>query len=545
MIFDRLFKGSKKNAPSWKDLSEEQRHQVTQKLMKRVSALAGARYKIVSGFDMTQREAGITETEGEDEILPHYARGRLLDMTRNAVRNSSTLNTILKQLDFNVVGVNGGKAILDFPNIEASKELVKKFSRFTRSADFFDGYSFNQVLKLILKNAIIGGDCVVMFDDGLVEDSGKLLIYESDEIGSTTDEAIQARYGQNAHQSQGKVYNANGRWIGTVVSRSQRGADVFDPDKCFFLRRDPDASPFDALWIQPSNVWRTSQGRGVSQAASSIGTIIDLEDLCGFELQAAKKNAQTFAQIYKTVADKDEVAIPSAFDQDTDFSQMTDEQIEEAAKEESKQEERVVSFQKAMSAGIIYEAMPDDYKMELLDTKHPNQNMPEFIKWLAGRSSAVFGLSEAFATLMPSGADFRAQQLLTQPAFLEAQKFLEQICDWVLYRYVKWMSKRGEFDESTLPEDWMEYAAWDWPKMDELDEGAHQEAIRKALLNGTKTYKEILGNSWRETLLQTQAEVEFFKEHGLAHPSYNMISGGERTGADDFTTDNDNEEIEK
>ena len=29
MIFDRLFKGSKKNAPSWKDLSEEQRHQVT------------------------------------------------------------------------------------------------------------------------------------------------------------------------------------------------------------------------------------------------------------------------------------------------------------------------------------------------------------------------------------------------------------------------------------------------------------------------------------------------------------------------------------
>ena len=64
---------------------------------------------------------------------------------------------------------------------------------------------------------------------------------------------------------------------------------------------------------------------------------------------------------------------------------MTDEQIEEAAKEEAKQEEQVVSLQKAMSAGIIYEAMPDDYKMELLDTKHPNQNMPEFIKWLAGR----------------------------------------------------------------------------------------------------------------------------------------------------------------
>ena len=298
--------------------------------MKRVSAMVGARYKIVTGWDTTQREGAVTETRNEDEILPQYARGRLLDMARNAVRNSSTLNTILKQLDFNVVGVNGGKAILDFPDIGTSKELVEKFSTFTRSADFFDGYNFNTVLKLIMKNALIGGDCVVMFDDGLVEDSGKILIYESDEIGSTTDEAIEARFGKNAYQSQGKVYNGNGRWIGTVVSRSQRGEEVFAPDKCFFLRRDPDASPLDSFWV--------------TQAASSIGTIIDLEDLCGFELQAAKKNAQTFAQIYKTVADKDEVAIPSAFDQDTDFSQMTDEQIEEAAKTEAQQEERTVSL---------------------------------------------------------------------------------------------------------------------------------------------------------------------------------------------------------
>jgi glutamyl-tRNA synthetase len=77
---------------------------------------------------------------------------------------------------------------------------------------------------------------------------------------------------------------------------------------------------------------------------------------------------------------------------------------------------------------------------------------------------------------------------------------------------VKWIAKRGEFDESQLPEDWMEYVSWSWPKLDELDEGAHQEAIRKALLNGTKTYKEILGNDWREKLLQTKEEVAFFKE---------------------------------
>ena len=224
----------------------------------------------------------------------------MLDMARNALRNSPTFNTILKQMDFNVCGTKAGKVVLDFPDIELSKDVVELFSRFTRSADFFDGYSFNTVLKLILKNALIGGDCVVLFDNGLVEDSGKLLIYESDEIGNTTEEAIKEHYGEYAHQSLGKVYNPNGRWIGTVVSRSQRGAAQFLPDKCYFLHRDPDASSFDSLWLQPSNIWRVAQGRGVSQSASSLGTIIDLEDLCGYELQAAKKNAQTFAQVYKT-----------------------------------------------------------------------------------------------------------------------------------------------------------------------------------------------------------------------------------------------------
>lgn len=177
---------------------------------------------------------------------------------------------------------------------------------------------------------------------------------------------------------------------------------------------------------------------------------------------------------------------------------------------------------------MIYEQIPDDYKMELLDTKHPNQNMPEFIKWLAGRSSAVFGLSEAFATLMPTGADFKAQQLMTKPAFQEAQKFLEQICDWVFYRYVKWLVKKGEFDESKLPENWMKYLAWSWPDIGELDENQHQEAIRKALLNSTTTYRAVLGPDWREKLEQTKAETQWFKDNGLAHPQFSMISGGQR-----------------
>ena len=54
-----------------------------------------ARYKIVNAPDEWNRERGATERTGEDEILSPYSRGRLLNLARNAARNSSTLNTLL------------------------------------------------------------------------------------------------------------------------------------------------------------------------------------------------------------------------------------------------------------------------------------------------------------------------------------------------------------------------------------------------------------------------------------------------------------------
>lgn len=233
----------------------------------------------------------------------------------------------------NAIGTKGGKAIFDFDNAESIKA---EFSKWTRDADFFDGLSFNTLLKLILKTYILGGDMVLMFDDGLIEDSGKLVIYEPDEIGSTTPEALAQHYGKSARQSLGRVYNSNGRFIGAIVSRSQRGETIFDPTQSYFLRRDPDASMFDSFWMMPRNVFRIAQGRGVSPLATSLATILDLEDLCGYELAAAKKNSQTLAQVLQsTSVSNEDTVMPSAFDKDTDFSNMTDEEVEAAVKAET------------------------------------------------------------------------------------------------------------------------------------------------------------------------------------------------------------------
>ena len=520
-----FFKKASKSK-DWKDLSHSQKQMVTKKIVKALQS--GPRYKLVSGTDQWQRERGMTEHRDEDEILNVYGRGKMIDLARNATRNSSTFNAILKQFDLNAIGQKGGKAIFNFDNAQPIKDA---FSRWTREADFFDGLPFNTVLKLILKTYMLGGDMVLMFDDGLIEDSGKLVIYEPDEIGSTTDAAIAQHYGAYARQSLGRVYNSNGRFIGAVVSRSQRGADVFDPLKSYFLRRDPDASMFDSFWMMPRNVFRVAQGRGITPLTTSLATILDLEDLCGFEIAAAKKNAQTLAQVLQeTSASTEDEVLPSAFEDGTDFENMTDEQIEAAVKQEQQSNVQTMALDRVNAAGAIYQVMPEGYKMELLDTKHPNSNTPDFIKWLAGRSAAPFGLTQQFATLQSAGDSFKAEQLMTWPAFYEAQKFLEQICDWTIYRWSLWAIKRGIIN--SIPNDFVEHVDWSWPKMLDADENAHEDAAEKKLRNMTGSYRDELGPDWKEKLLAIKDEIDWFKQNNLPHPAFSMISGGERTGVD-------------
>lgn len=161
------------------------------------------------------------------------------------------MTTVIGQLTTNVISSCGGKVILNFQDEQLNKNLRRYFADFTRNADFYNGSSFNHFLKRILREVILCGDCVVLFDDGAIEGSGKLLLFESEEIVQTAPEAIEREYGEGAFQVQGKVYSRNGRHIGTVVSRSQRGSTSADPSKCYFLKKDPDANPLVCKWFQP------------------------------------------------------------------------------------------------------------------------------------------------------------------------------------------------------------------------------------------------------------------------------------------------------
>lgn len=149
---------------------------------KSTKRFAKGRYKIVDGYSQHMIESSSAESRTEDEILDPSKRLKLLDLTRNLVRNSSLFNTILGQLTTNVVSTNGGKIILDYPNKFFDDTLKKNFFEYTRNVDFYTGDNLNHMLKRVLREYIIGGDCVLIFDDKLIEDSGKILLFEANEI---------------------------------------------------------------------------------------------------------------------------------------------------------------------------------------------------------------------------------------------------------------------------------------------------------------------------------------------------------------------------
>jgi hypothetical protein len=161
------------------------------------------------------------------------------------------------------------------------------------------------------------------------------------------------------------------------------------------------------------------------------------------------------------------------------------------------------------------------------------------VDWLANRSAATLGLSKVFATGNPEDGNWRSNQLFSFPAIREFQKDLEQVCDWLFNNWVKWAVKK-QLVKGYVAEDFMDYVDWEWRGIDDLSPVEYQNGIRLALENNTKTYKEILGNNWKDKLEQTAYEHKWMIEHGICPPSEKMISGGQTTQSQTQVTNEEN-----
>lgn len=509
-------------------LPAKQKKQVAIRLFK---MLNGGKYESIEGETARQQSPGMIEfgTDGEDSILGSAQRNQLTNQLRNQLRNSPVMRIIDQQRRANIVGHCGGNLILNFPKgFEKSAEAWENWFNqdWAPMAEFTDGMHLNDLLKNELSSLDFGGDSVMVFDDNLFDNSGRILTFESDEIASIEQDIFEKKF-PKYKQSQGRIYDNFGRFCGVIVSRFQRGMTIFDHSKVFILTQDARSDRRDSFWVMPRHVFRLNQGRGVTPMSAAACTMLNTHEIVASETQAAKLNAKMVGQLIDSSEPESKPPVPAEFAP----GQTNDDPAVETPDETDAGEETAgtpeLSFDDLDAIGAMYDIMPPKLKMDLLDTKRPNPNMPVFIDWLVGMAGGVYGFSRPFATLNPiqSYAGFKAGQSITKPSIQEAQKFMERyILDWAGRNAFRYALKNGLVTEP-LPENWQSCMEWEWEDLPEVNQIDAENAREKALQNATGTYAEFLGKGAKKKLLRFKEEVEFFKQHGLTHPSMKTVSG--------------------
>lgn len=548
MNFKRFF-SRRPQARTFADLSADERARVARKISTVALKLwsRAAKYEAVDGGTAGNRAPSHVEHTGEDGQLTPSARNRILNMQRDMMRNSPTRVGQDQQLRVNIVGSVAGKLYAAFPAgyEDAAAEVTNYFNRqWFPKAEFTFRKNFNWLLKTCITAQDTNGNVVLVFDDGVLTGgvgTGRIRGFEGDEIASLPDEFFARRWPKGWSQSQGFVYNESGMFAGVILSTSQRGADVFDPSKgVLVLEQDPFDDSSLVNWTTLGDMRRFNQGRAVSPLTAAVTCLVDLHETAASEAVAAKLNSQIVGQILETAGADGANEPATPFD---DFSSVD----ADAAADAAPAQPQVQTFSTAemRAIGAHFDQMPPNLKIELLDTKRPNANMPAYIEFLTGLVGATRGLARVYATLkaQQSYTAYRGEQVMTQPSFEEAQQDLERdVCDWAARCVITRAVKLGLIREA-LPDGWEHMIAWNWPRMREVSEVDAQNALKLKLQNGVTSLHRELGPGECERIIAEQArEAEAFRAAGLVYPSSQTVSG--QQAGDDVAPAGDEEESE-
>ena len=490
-----------------------------------------------SGYDVGssrgdgKRRTATIETKSEDEILNASIRLKVLNLTREGMRNAPQVRAIVQQLRVLVVGLQGGKLTMTTEDEDWNKEAQEYFAERSKAIDFIDNTGLNDCLKLMLTAlAAEGGDFAIVFDDGILSGgvgSGKFRFFESDNIANLDPMEFEKRFGKTWTQSQGLIYNEIGRFVGIVLSGKKRGKTVFSKDEAFTLTRDPDADANESFWFYGKRKWRLLQGRGISPQTVAIAALLDMYELISSEVQCGKLNAKVFAQVVDSLGldegDDGSGDVDGGVADDAEDGETPAEGDTPAAADDGSTLD-VTQFEATTGAKVLNP--PQGLKLELLDTKRPNTQLIQFVEWLNGGAAAVHGLARVYSGLKAEASytAFRGEQTISLPSIEESEKELERgPLDWIGVKEIQWGIDTNALREG--PKGWRKKMQWSWPTMKEVNETDAQTAVAAKIKNFLTTYQALLGPNWQTILTQVSDEMKWFEKRGLMHPALQTVSG--------------------
>ena len=462
------------------------------------------------------------ERGNEDAILPTRKRVQLVATQRDAFRNTTFSPATALQLQINVVGTEGGRVSFTTADEKFNAEAGRAFRKWAKRCNFTDGTSLNEILQLLLIQLTHnGGDFIAVFDDGCLtggRGSGKVRIFESDEIKNVTEAEFMAVFGKDTRKTQqnGIVYDEFGRIIGAFVSSKGRNDEEFKTGEYLHLQLETPGDFTDSHWIFVANRWRVNQGRGVSTATHVTNLLQDLADTQGSEVQAAKLNAGLGIVVTdETPAEPEEGDDPAwsvgggEGSADQGVASDTAAEIAEIEAAENAALKKAGSSLQAGQSAIV--KLTGGKKLDSFKTERPNLDTVRFITDQRIEAGTVFGLPSCFTTLKPEGSytSARASMVMAERAFQRLRKMLERsFMDWLATRFCVWAG-------FALPEDFDNCIRWRWPEMMEVDEGAYQTALQKEYVNAVRNLDPLTEDYF---IAERARQTEKFHAAGLVAP---------------------------
>jgi capsid protein len=455
------------------------------------------------------------ERKPEGEIYNQTRRMKGCSVGRDLERNYSPAKSMLHQFRVNVVGSQGKVRI----NAENAKDHTDWFNQvWSKDCDFREDCDWSTMLQNVMCSEIREGDALVVFDDGVIENSGKLITWEADQICAISDDVLKAKGYDGYTQDNGIIRDKWGRVV-AYCATGERGANVIDdPDKVTVFTRD------DARLVKMP--WRLNQGRGTPALLTPAANMVDLYEMLASELQTAKREAMQYAYVSRkdAVTDWDDPTSGPEFLPEN--MGRTSGEVDQDGANQTTQTAKNYEAVESLTGGMTDYIDPED-EVTIPDLKHPNRELSPFIEAVLGFGGSSLGMARAYTIMRADSSytSFRGDMIMTWVTFRWWQKHLERaLCDWVAQKAISWgMSYQGL---PMLADGWQQSISWNWPIMPEVDQLDYENAVAQSLKNGTTDYSELLGPDWRVRLESLAEQIEEIRRLGLPLSVLEMKSGG-------------------
>lgn len=490
------------------------------------TAIRARRLRFLSKYDAveggTLRRQPSRETKSEDQIYNQRRRQLGNNIGRDLERNYAPAKGIIQQFRMNVVGALG-KLMVNIKGEDADlgKEAAAYFNQvWAKDCDFRDeGVHLSEIFQNVVASVLREGDLISVVDDGLVEDTGKLLHWESDQIVPLSEIALEASQYSGTIQENGILRNKWGRVL-AYVTTGERGLSVIDDlTKATIWTRE------NARHVK--NPWRLNQGRGIPSIITNATNFIDLYEILGAELISAKRASVIAGLTKRASAETDwdspgttPERLPENIGKDTATTDA------EAANSSDPTQKNYENFEGL--TGGVWEYVDAGDTIEFPDLKRPNVLITPFIEAVLSYAGASLGLARAYSLMRADSSytAFRGDMILSwASAFYPTQKWLERrYADWVAIRVLGWAQRKKEI--KPLPAAWERTLSWKWPTMPHVDEARESIAESQSLKNGSTDYSELMGPEWETRFNALAEQLNLARELGLPLSVFEQKSGG-------------------